>query len=85
MIQPVNYNKKWLIASGVRVVDVDGMTTSKAPGSARTHTEFTVCWSDRGRWVPQAFLGQQFKSEEEATAVLEANREQLESAPGLVG
>jgi hypothetical protein len=69
----------------VRVVDVVGMTTPKAPGSARTHTDFTVCWSDRGRWVPQAFLGQQFKTEEEATAYLDANREQLELAPGLVG
>lgn len=85
MIQPVNYNKKWLLASGVRIVDANGMTTSKPPGSARTHTEFSVCWSDKARWVPQAFLGKAFKSEEEAAAYLDANREQLESAPGLVG
>lgn len=85
MIQPCQWQKKWLLASGVQTVSDIGVSGSPAKGAARTHTTFAVCWSSRGRWVPQAVLGQLFKSGEEATAYLDENREKLESAPGLVG
>lgn len=85
MIQPFSWNKKWILASGVQTVGNNGFAGSRTHGAARTRDTFTVCWSDRGRWVPQAVLGQMFDTEEEAAAYLEANREMLEAAPGMVG
>ena len=75
MIEPFESHGKWLLARGVKNV---GTRLITGTGSKRLRT-FDECWSDEKGWVPNARLGTQFYTKEDAQQYLLLNRAQLES------
>lgn len=75
-MQTFKHNEKWLIVIHSRTIGSDGPSNS---ASMRHKTEtFDMCWSGE-RWVPQAGLGKQFDTQEEALQYLQENASTMEA------
>ena len=78
-IETFESHGKWLLARGVKNVGTR-LITGAGGASARRLRTFEKCWSEEQGWVPNARLGTQFYTKEDAQQYLLLNRERLEGS-----
>ena len=78
-IETFESHGKWLLARGVRNVGTR-LITGSGSASARRLLTFDVCWSEEKGWVPNARLGTQFYTKEDAQQYLRLNKDRLEDS-----